>query len=39
MVESNSDVFLADSFVDLLRKSQEIAVEACRKITNSKFVL
>lgn len=32
MVESNSDVFLVDSFEDLLRKSQTIAEKACKEI-------
>ncbi|XP_078356380.1 collagen alpha-4(VI) chain-like, partial [Oculina patagonica] len=35
MVESNSDVFLVDSFVDLLRKSQTIAEKACSEIVSS----
>ena len=39
MVESNSDVFLVDSFVDLLRKSQTIAEKACLEIGNGKLLL
>lgn len=39
MVESNSDVFLVDSFVDLLRKSQSIAEKACSEIGSSKLYL
>ena len=37
MVERDSDVFLADSFTDLLRKSQEVAEKACSEIRNSKL--
>ena len=36
IVESNSDVFLVDSFVELLRKSQTIAERTCSQISNSK---
>lgn len=37
IVESESDVVLVDSFVDLLRKSQSIAAKACLEIGNGKF--
>ena len=37
IVESESDVVLVDSFVDLLRKSQSIAANACLEIGDGKF--
>ena len=37
IVKSESDVVLVDSFVDLLRKSQSIAAQACLETGNGKF--
>lgn len=38
MVESNSDVFLVDSFGELLRRSKSIAQKACIGIVNRKLL-